>query len=508
MTVRDHRPAAISRLRGASKPHLTGAAERLVVAGQRAQARACRAPRGARRSCVRLALHRRRRAAAARVRGFGAAARSSTIALVLSIAFVSRVEFDVGAGFTPPTAARLRPAAVRADPAWAPLVVAGGARARRACDTVSPRPQLRPPGPRRRSATPGSRSPRRSCSPRRCRRPVMGPLARLPPRAREPVRRRHGDRRRARVARARRPAAPAAADDGPRLPRRRPAHADRLPRGCRRAGRAARVPARPAARGRCCASSRASAPHRIDQAIELSAAYRGTAFLLGEVIVADDEYTGEHSYGVIALSLEIADELGLSEDDRRLVEFGALLHDVGKIAVPKSIVNKAGPLDDDEWAVMRQHTIAGQRMLDKVGGSMTDVGQIVRALARALGRQGLPRRDVAGEDVPLPARIVSVADTFHAITTTRPYRRAQSPEAAIKELRALRRYAVRSRGRRRARRACSRGPAPRRRRSSSRARPLPSRRRCGSSRTTRPSSTPRARGAAQEPLLIGAGRLT
>ena len=174
---------------------------------------------------------------------------------------------------------------------------------------------------------------------------------------------------------------------------------------------------------------------RIDQAIELSAAYRGTAFLLGEVIVADDEYTGEHSYGVIALSLEIADEMGLNEDDRRLVEFGALLHDVGKIAVPKSIVNKPGPLDDDEWAVMRQHTIAGQRMLDKVGGSMTDVGQIVRASHERWDGGGYPD-GIAGEAVPLPARIVSVADTFHAITTTRPYRRAQTPEAAIKELRA------------------------------------------------------------------------
>jgi putative nucleotidyltransferase with HDIG domain len=173
---------------------------------------------------------------------------------------------------------------------------------------------------------------------------------------------------------------------------------------------------------------------RIDQAIELSAAYRGTAFLLGEVIVADDEYTGEHSFGVIALSLEIADELGLDEDDRRLVEFGALLHDVGKIAVPKSIVNKPGPLDDDEWQIMRQHTIAGQRMLDKVGGSMTDVGQIVRASHERWDGKGYPD-GTAGEDVPLPARIVSVADTFHAITTTRPYRRAQSPEAAIKELR-------------------------------------------------------------------------
>jgi putative nucleotidyltransferase with HDIG domain len=174
---------------------------------------------------------------------------------------------------------------------------------------------------------------------------------------------------------------------------------------------------------------------RIDQAIELSAAYRGTAFLLGEVIVADDEYTGEHSYGVIALSLEIADELGLSEDDRRLVEFGALLHDVGKIAVPKSIVNKPGPLDDEEWKIMRQHTVAGQRMLDKVGGSMTDVGAIVRASHERWDGGGYPD-GIAGEEVPLPARIVSVADTFHAITTTRPYRPAQSSEAAVKELRA------------------------------------------------------------------------
>lgn len=173
---------------------------------------------------------------------------------------------------------------------------------------------------------------------------------------------------------------------------------------------------------------------RIDQAIELSAAYRGTAFLLGEVIADDDAYTGEHSYGVIALSLEIADELGLDEDERRLVEFGALLHDVGKIAVPKEIINKPGPLDDDEWSVMRQHTIAGQQMLNKVGGSMTDVGAIVRSSHEHWDGNGYPD-GIAGEDVPLAARIVSVADAFSAITTTRPYRKAQTAEAAIKELR-------------------------------------------------------------------------
>lgn len=174
---------------------------------------------------------------------------------------------------------------------------------------------------------------------------------------------------------------------------------------------------------------------RIDQAIELSAAYRGTALLLGEVIADDDAYTGEHSYGVIALSLEIADELGLDEDERRLVEFGALLHDVGKIMVPKEIINKPGPLDDEEWLVMRQHTIAGQQMLNKVGGSMADVGAIVRSSHEHWDGKGYPD-GIAGEDVPLAARIVSVADAFSAITTTRPYRRAQSTEAAVQELRA------------------------------------------------------------------------
>jgi putative nucleotidyltransferase with HDIG domain len=173
---------------------------------------------------------------------------------------------------------------------------------------------------------------------------------------------------------------------------------------------------------------------RIEQAIELSAAYRGTAFLLGEVIAEDDAYTGEHSYGVIALSLEIADELGLDEDDRRLVEFGALLHDVGKIAMPKEIINKEGPLDDEEWSIMRTHTIAGEEMLNKVGGSMSEIGAIVRASHERWDGNGYPD-GTTGEAVPLPARIVAVADAFSAITTTRPYRRAQSPEHALKELR-------------------------------------------------------------------------
>jgi hypothetical protein len=87
---------------------------------------------------------------------------------------------------------------------------------------------------------------------------------------------------------------------------------------------------------------------RIDQAIELSSTYRNTAMLLGDVVGHDDAYTGAHSRSVVTIAVGIARELGLDDDDLRLVEFGALLHDVGKIVVPKDIINKPGPLDESE----------------------------------------------------------------------------------------------------------------------------------------------------------------
>jgi putative nucleotidyltransferase with HDIG domain len=174
---------------------------------------------------------------------------------------------------------------------------------------------------------------------------------------------------------------------------------------------------------------------RLDQQIETSRTYRRTALLLGELIGEDDEYTGAHSQGVVSLSVAIADELGLGEDQRRLVEFGALLHDVGKIGVPKEIVNKPGPLSDDEWDVMRRHTITGQRMLDRVGGALQDVGAVVRASHERWDGSGYPD-GLAGEEIPIAARIVCAADAFSAMTTDRPYRAARDREYAIGELRA------------------------------------------------------------------------
>jgi HD domain len=83
---------------------------------------------------------------------------------------------------------------------------------------------------------------------------------------------------------------------------------------------------------------------RIDGAIELSQAYQGTALLLGDVIEADDQYTGEHTRDVVELTLQVADALRVDDETRRGAEFGALLHDVGKIRIPNAIINKPGPL--------------------------------------------------------------------------------------------------------------------------------------------------------------------
>ena len=172
---------------------------------------------------------------------------------------------------------------------------------------------------------------------------------------------------------------------------------------------------------------------RVDQALELSSAYRGTAMLLGDVVEADDEYTGSHSRGVVELSLAVADRLGLDARQRRNVEFAALLHDVGKIAVPKEIINKPGPLDPEEWAVMYRHTIEGEQMLSRVGGVLSEVGRIVRSSHEHYDGSGYPD-GVAGEEIPIEARIVTCCDAFSAMTTTRSYRKAMPVADALAEI--------------------------------------------------------------------------
>ena len=173
---------------------------------------------------------------------------------------------------------------------------------------------------------------------------------------------------------------------------------------------------------------------RIDHALELGNAYRGTAFLLGDVVEADDAYTGSHSRDVVTLVLDVSDRLGLDARDRRDAEFAALLHDVGKIRIPGEIINKAGPLTPEERAVIETHTVEGERLLAKVGGILGNVGRIVRSCHEDWDGTGYPD-GLRGEEIPLVARIVRTCDAFSAMTTDRPYRAARAVDEAVVELR-------------------------------------------------------------------------
>jgi putative nucleotidyltransferase with HDIG domain len=174
---------------------------------------------------------------------------------------------------------------------------------------------------------------------------------------------------------------------------------------------------------------------RMDQTLELSNAYRGTAFLLGDVVEADDAYTGAHSRDVLELVLAACDELGVDARTRLNAEFVALLHDVGKIRTPAAIINKPGPLDPEERAIVNMHTIEGQRLLERVGGRLAEVGRIVRSCHERWDGRGYPD-GLAGEEIPLVARVVAACDAFSAMTTHRPYRRARSVGEALAELEA------------------------------------------------------------------------
>jgi HD-GYP domain-containing protein (c-di-GMP phosphodiesterase class II) len=173
---------------------------------------------------------------------------------------------------------------------------------------------------------------------------------------------------------------------------------------------------------------------RIDHELELRDAYRGTAFLLGDVVEADDEYTGAHSRAVVELTLRVCGELGLSARERRDAEFVALLHDVGKVRVPKAIVNKPGPLTPEERALMERHTLEGERLLLRVGGLLGEIGRVVRSCHERFDGSGYPD-GLRGEEIPLLARIVACCDAFNAMTSDRSYRQAMPVTEAVAELR-------------------------------------------------------------------------
>ena len=172
---------------------------------------------------------------------------------------------------------------------------------------------------------------------------------------------------------------------------------------------------------------------RLEGLLELGETYRGTALLLGEVVEADDTYTGLHSRGVVELAVAVGEALALDPEALRNLEFAALLHDVGKIAIPKEILNKPGKLDAGEWAVMKTHAAEGQRMLGRIGGFMEEVGRIVRSHHERWDGGGYPDGLVA-DAAPLESRIITCCDSWSAMRTDRPYRLALDYAEAEREI--------------------------------------------------------------------------
>jgi putative nucleotidyltransferase with HDIG domain len=167
---------------------------------------------------------------------------------------------------------------------------------------------------------------------------------------------------------------------------------------------------------------------------DLRRAHRDTIAALSRSMEAKDLYTGGHTERVATVAVALARELGFKDDDLEAVEIGALLHDIGKIGVPEHILRKAAPLDEDEWKVVKRHPVVSDYILSEL-----DLHPFVRQCARSsherIDGDGYPD-GLSGEEIPLPARIVLVADALDALTTARPYRPARPLSAALAEIRA------------------------------------------------------------------------
>ena len=150
-------------------------------------------------------------------------------------------------------------------------------------------------------------------------------------------------------------------------------------------------------------------------------------------IEAHDTYTGEHSRSVVDLSVRVAHELGLRERDLAHVERVALLHDVGKVAVPDAVLQKRGPLTEPEFEQVKRHPIVGARIV----GSVSELAHLAPAIRSGHERwDGLGYPDgLSGGEIPILSRVTFVCDAYDAMVSDRPYRNALGPKAAAGEVR-------------------------------------------------------------------------
>ncbi|HUJ93970.1 MAG TPA: HD domain-containing phosphohydrolase [Terriglobales bacterium] len=166
---------------------------------------------------------------------------------------------------------------------------------------------------------------------------------------------------------------------------------------------------------------------------DLERSYDITLAALGDALDLKDAETEGHSKRVTAFTIAIAREMEVSADQIRVIARGAFLHDIGKMAIPDAILTKPGKLEPDEVAKMREHCYLGYQIVKKIP-FLAEAAEIVYSHQERFDGTGYPR-GLKAKEIPLGARIFSVADTLDAITSDRPYRRAQSVQAAREEIR-------------------------------------------------------------------------
>ncbi len=180
------------------------------------------------------------------------------------------------------------------------------------------------------------------------------------------------------------------------------------------------------------AASLGSALHRAELIADIERSFTTTLAVVTSTVEAKDDYTACHGSDVAELAERVALRMGLSTKQAREVHYAAMLHDVGKIAVPSEILCKEGPLTEEEWSVMRTHTVVGAELVERID-AFAHLAPAIRSSHERIDGNGYPD-GLAGERIPLAARIVAACDTYDAIVTDRPYRAARSSAQAREEL--------------------------------------------------------------------------
>jgi diguanylate cyclase (GGDEF)-like protein/putative nucleotidyltransferase with HDIG domain len=168
-------------------------------------------------------------------------------------------------------------------------------------------------------------------------------------------------------------------------------------------------------------------------ATELEGTFMNTLAALSDALEHKDAYTAEHARQVELLAERVGERLGLGGDELRTVRYAALLHDIGKIGIPSEILNKPAMLTEEEFEQIKQHTVIGARMLERIP-FFEHVHPLVRSAHERWDGRGYPD-GLAASEIPLGARIICACDAFHAMTSDRPYRSAMPVVDAIAELR-------------------------------------------------------------------------